>query len=461
MPTKFKSMLDSGSSSDDEVSVARPVASECTKRTQAEPRKELQSSGILPKKKPRVSVLPPTTLLRAPSTTQKNGNRAAPSIPPQTSCGPPKTQKKLSGLRVVISKSVETGRAKIFAAQLAKGGAIVMPHLPEDLNVDLIVVGAPGKVSGDITSAVAAGAGFVHPEWVCKLLSDKSDARYLWRGNYWADLVWAPAAVLSTSKSLTSSSVESQLSSKHLSSPQRATKDDSDEQSPSFGNNNKGVINTIENISSSSTRADSSYAIYEVGIKDASIDKLRQTLACQESGTVVGVNHNSFLTAPLEELAQQTTTRDDPKGFRRKAYLKAAATLRGLTFQVQSVHDVEGMQGFNRNGSSVEKVRELLENGSLQRLDEFKTDPVRAATAALKTVWGLGDARASELVSKGIHSVEQLRTEVRRERAAVTAGTASAVTLVSPVVERTLSVHEDLQLKIPREQVDNGRMITS
>ena len=447
-------MLDSGSSSDEEGPQTHRAAPEVIKRAQAEPRNGMPGSGIQPKKKPRVAVLPSTTFLRAPSTIHKNGNPGTPFIPLRTSCSPIDAQKKLSGLRVVISKTVETGRARIFTAQLAKLGAVILPHFPEDPNGDLVVVGAPEKAKSNVTSVVAAGARFVHPEWLCKLLSDKSDARHIWRGNYCADLVWAPIASSTTSSTpLSSSIVEAQSSTKELSSPLQATEQESDVLHPK-NDTSVGITQDVESNSYSSTRADPSHVIQEVGIKDASIGKMRRTLACQESGTVVGVNHNTFLTAPLEELAQQTNARDDPKGFRRKAYLKAAATLRALTFQVQSVHDVEGMQGLSRNGSSLEKVRELLENGSLQRLDEFRANPLRCATAALKTVWGLGDARASELVSKGIHSVEQLKSEVLRERAAVNAGRASAVTLVSPVVERTLSVHDDLQLKIPRVQVN-------
>jgi len=195
-----------------------------------------------------------------------------------------------------------------------------------------------------------------------------------------------------------------------------------------------------------------------VGKKDAYIDRLRRTLACQSSGTTAAINHNAFLTNPLEELAQKTTAHDDPKGFRRKAYLGAAATLKALTFRVTSLGDVEGLRGISRTGTSVEKIRELLERGTLQRLEEFRANPSRAACAELKTVWGLGDARANELVARGFWSVHQLRLALRSERAAAgAAGAAGAcsVTLVPAAVERTLEVHEDLQLKIPRAQVPN------
>jgi DNA polymerase/3'-5' exonuclease PolX len=196
-----------------------------------------------------------------------------------------------------------------------------------------------------------------------------------------------------------------------------------------------------------------------VGKKDAYIDRLRRTLACQSSVTTAAINHNAFLTNPLEELAQKTSAHDDPKGFRRKAYLGAVATLKALTFRVTSLGDVEGLRGISRTGTSVEKIRELLERGTLQRLEEFRANPSRAACAELKTVWGLGDARATELVARGFWSVHQLRLAVRSERAAAGAAGAAAgacsVTLVPAAVERTLEVHEDLQLKIPRAQVPN------
>jgi hypothetical protein len=163
------------------------------------------------------------------------------------------------------------------------------------------------------------------------------------------------------------------------------------------------------------------------------------------------------LNNELEKLCELTTDQQDPTGFRRKAWKTAAAVLKGLRYKVtyDNVQLLISIKGIGK-GTSYEKILEILDNGELMRAREQEKDPRRIAIAELKSVWGLGELKATYLVDQHqVMSVAALRERVQASRLSAEAfeGNCTGV-LVPPIVERTLEVHEDLQLKIPRVQVN-------
>eukprot|EP01050_Picozoa_sp_SAG11_P016685 SAG11_NODE_2308_length_3545_cov_2.767557_2_plen_147_part_00 len=99
-----------------------------------------------------------------------------------------------------------------------------------------------------------------------------------------------------------------------------------------------------------------------------------------------------------------------------------------------------GVAATNKKNRTWDKVVEFLENGELRRLQHKSSDPKLRAVEELKSVWGIGEKTARELIAQGFHSIMELRSE--RGRAALT-----------EPQQIGLHYHEELAVRVPRKEI--------
>jgi DNA polymerase lambda len=86
-----------------------------------------------------------------------------------------------------------------------------------------------------------------------------------------------------------------------------------------------------------------------------------------------------------------------------------------------------------------EKVKEILETGQLRAAEAAKETYSLKAHDELQGVYGIGPTKATELIRKGIHSVEELRQKVLEDK-----------TILNDKQRIGLLYYEDLLQRIPR-----------
>lgn len=127
----------------------------------------------------------------------------------------------------------------------------------------------------------------------------------------------------------------------------------------------------------------------------------------------------------------------DKQPFKARAYKKAMDGIK-LLDSVTSYEDVKGIEGI---GAKIEeKIKEILETGRLASAE-------RAAAShkpheELMAVYGIGPAKASELIEDGITGVEMLRAAVKKNPG-----------LLNDKQKIGLMYYEDLIKRIPYEEM--------
>lgn len=106
--------------------------------------------------------------------------------------------------------------------------------------------------------------------------------------------------------------------------------------------------------------------------------------------------------------------------------------------ELPAYFDASDIRAFGRlhgvGRETIAKIRQIYRTGALRRADVMRSDPKLHARQELMRVWGIGSARADDLIDMGIHSVEQvrrvqpglgkLRSRLLRERLSEKKGTA-------------------------------------
>ena len=141
---------------------------------------------------------------------------------------------------------------------------------------------------------------------------------------------------------------------------------------------------------------------------------------------------NESLANLMNELATAMAKKGDQ--IRSRVYKKAEETILSFITDITSPNDLKGKPGIGP--IILEKIKEFLETGKVQVLENEKAKPENILT----DVYGIGPKKAQELVEKGVTTIQQLRerqTEVLNE------------------TQRTgLKYYEDILEKIPREEID-------
>ncbi len=125
--------------------------------------------------------------------------------------------------------------------------------------------------------------------------------------------------------------------------------------------------------------------------------------------------------------------------FKAIAYAKVITQLKALD-RICTYEDVAGVKGIGKAIS--EKIKEVLATGSLASAEVAKKTHHIDVYDALLACYGIGPAKARELVEAGIRSIDDLRAAVRE-----------TPSLLNDNQKIGLKYYDDLLLRIPRKEM--------
>lgn len=164
----------------------------------------------------------------------------------------------------------------------------------------------------------------------------------------------------------------------------------------------------------------------------------KRTYACIQTGDIRALNANRYITDILEELQGIYELIGDE--WRSQGYKKCI----GMLKQQPRITKMEQLNGLKGVGSSIrEKIQEIMETGTLKKLNNFKNDPKIKSLTELSGIWGVGEKTASDLMKKGFKSVQDLRDR--------------GMHLLTQQQKVGLRHYEELKIKIPRAEVEEIR----
>jgi len=131
----------------------------------------------------------------------------------------------------------------------------------------------------------------------------------------------------------------------------------------------------------------------------------------------------------------------DKQPFKVRAYAKVMSGIKDLPGPIKTYEDVALVSGI---GEKLEhKIKEILETGHLKSAEKVRKERNVEATNILIGIYGVGPAKANELLKRGITSIEQLREAVQKDPL-----------LLNENQEIGLKYYEDLKQRIPRKEME-------
>lgn len=198
-------------------------------------------------------------------------------------------------------------------------------------------------------------------------------------------------------------------------------------------------LTNLSNIQQSSQSLDSNMASSQKEINSQSKKSFKSSSTFKskfafESGTDQ-VNLNSHLTTELEKILDFHTNENNI--FESLAYRKAIAALKNAKEKITSC---DQLKKYKNLGKSIgNKVRELLVSGKITKGEYLSNDGRNQALKFLTTIWGVGKSLANKLYNRGIKNIEDLRKNQK---------------LLNQNQIVGLKYYEDLQNRIPRQEID-------
>jgi DNA polymerase/3'-5' exonuclease PolX len=136
----------------------------------------------------------------------------------------------------------------------------------------------------------------------------------------------------------------------------------------------------------------------------------------------------------------------DKAVFSARAYAKVITQLKNYNGTITEYDDVKNIEGI---GAKMEKkIKEILETGSLAAAEKARELYNIDALDALQNIYGVGPAKATDLVKAGIVSISQLREEIK-----------SNPKLLNDKQKIGLKYYEELLERIPRTEMEEHRDI--
>jgi DNA polymerase beta len=158
------------------------------------------------------------------------------------------------------------------------------------------------------------------------------------------------------------------------------------------------------------------------------------------------MDHKEAILAALEVM--RTKSIADKEVFKARAYAKVASQIKGLPV-VRSYDDVASITGI---GEKIrDKIHEILATGSLRAAEKAKADYHLDATEAFLKIYGVGPAKAKEIVDAGILTIADLRAEFARLEALP--AKAKKPKYFNDLTRIGLRYYEPLLERIPREEM--------
>jgi len=144
---------------------------------------------------------------------------------------------------------------------------------------------------------------------------------------------------------------------------------------------------------------------------------------------------NGDITSALIELAEyeKNVSRNQ---YKHSAYRKAATVISGLDYRLTSGDDAKKLKGVGEK--IAKKIDEILSTGKLQKLEKIHEDEESTVINLLTRVSGIGPAKARDLYTEGIRSLEDLKKHDNKLSHAQLIG---------------LEHFEDFELRIPRKEI--------
>ena len=134
----------------------------------------------------------------------------------------------------------------------------------------------------------------------------------------------------------------------------------------------------------------------------------------------------------------------DKERFKVIAYKKVIDQLKHLsTF---TSNDLPNLQGVGEK--IMKKIQEIMETGKLKVAEKAKSEYYLDATDAFTNIYGVGPVKAHQLIEQGIHSIEQLRVEFKRNPS-----------LLNDKQQIGLKYYESLLLRIPYTEMQEHERI--
>jgi hypothetical protein len=147
-------------------------------------------------------------------------------------------------------------------------------------------------------------------------------------------------------------------------------------------------------------------------------------------------NDNTMLVKALENLASEYASRSGPDdNWRRMTYSRAANTIRSLREVITSGKQARTIRGIGEK--TADKIQELLDTGSLEKLRVLQSDPKSIVLRLFQTVHGIGQKTAENLYNAGHRTLSDLKSHAA----------------LSPTQRFCIQHHQELQQKIPRDEV--------
>ncbi len=158
----------------------------------------------------------------------------------------------------------------------------------------------------------------------------------------------------------------------------------------------------------------------------------------QEQEQEQAQDYRPIILASLQTLKKREIANKEP--FKARAYQTIIQQLEQRTDPIYAMEDMESFKGM---GTKIrEKVQEILETGQL-RAAEVATERYHLnAHDELQAVYGIGPAKATELIRQGIHTVAELRRRIGEDRS-----------LLNDKQLIGLRYYEDLLQRIPRQEM--------
>jgi len=155
-------------------------------------------------------------------------------------------------------------------------------------------------------------------------------------------------------------------------------------------------------------------------------------------------DYKQIIIDSLEVLRKRDVA--DKEVFSARAYAKVITQLKNYNGTITEYDDVKNITGI---GAKMEKkIKEILETGTLAAAEKARELYNIDALDALQNIYGVGPAKATELVKAGIVSISQLRDEVK-----------SNPKLLNDKQKIGLKYYEELLERIPRTEMEEHRDI--
>jgi DNA polymerase/3'-5' exonuclease PolX len=131
---------------------------------------------------------------------------------------------------------------------------------------------------------------------------------------------------------------------------------------------------------------------------------------------------------------------------------------RGWTLKGEPYREDDGYGNRSPKSAILKKIHEILTTGKIDVAEAAKQDPRLPAIRDLCRIPGIGPAKANALYDQGITSIQELRDRValQSKKAPDSASGQVELTAAQSIGLRHL---EDLELRIPREQVDQWQEV--